>query len=140
MIDIFERLNNEHIEIIDKYWSAFSFGLSSSEGQDVLGKARSAFFRHVFREEQELCRILLAAAEKNAHIALELSRINEDVLALTRVIIDSFSEVMASYNAETRYYYRQIMYAILNRVSLEEKSLLQKYTHLISLFANSTSH
>lgn len=138
MMDLFERLNNEHIDIIDKYWSAYSFGLSSMEGQDVLGKARSAFFSHVFREEQELCQILLAAAEKNTQIALELSRINEDVLALTRVIIDSFSEVMASYNAETRYYYRQIMYTILNRVSLEEESLLQRYTHLLSLFTKIT--
>ncbi|MBF0110737.1 MAG: hypothetical protein HQL76_16340 [Magnetococcales bacterium] len=135
MTSLAEQLNNEHIDIIDKYWSAFSFGLTSREGQLILGKARSAFFNHLFREEGELCQILLTAAEKNAQIASALSRINEDVFSLTKVIIDSFSEFMAAYNAETRYYYRQIMYTILNRVPPEEESIVAKYANVLHMFA-----
>lgn len=134
MIELFERLNNEHFDIIDKYWSAFSFGLSSTEGQQILGKARTAFTSHIFREEEELCRIILAAAEQNAQIATELAQINVDALALSKLIIDSFSEIMACYNAETRYYYREIMYSILNRITLDEASLLTKYANVFSLF------
>lgn len=139
MMELFERLNNEHFDIIDKYWSAFSFGLSSREGQQILGRARNAFTSHIFREEDELCQILLAAAERNVQIATKLARINADALALSKLIIDSFSEIMASYNAETRYYYREIMYSILNRITLDEQSLLTKYANLLSQFTK-TSH
>ncbi|MBF0174121.1 MAG: hypothetical protein HQL83_11825 [Magnetococcales bacterium] len=133
MTDLAEQLNNEHIDIIDKYWSAFSFGVTSSEGQAIMRKALNAFFSHIFREEHELCQILLAAAEKNAQIASSLSQLNRDVLSLTKVIIDSFGEFMSSYNAETRYYYRQIMYTILNRVSVEEH-WLTRYNQVFNLF------
>ncbi|MBF0422327.1 MAG: hypothetical protein HQL73_04980 [Magnetococcales bacterium] len=97
-------------------------------------KARSAFFNHIFRDEQELYEILVAAADRNARIALELTMINRDVLSLSKLIIDSFGEMMSVYNAETRYYYRQIMYAILNRVTLEEKAVLERYAKLFRMF------